>query len=80
VNLKTAGILLAFVGVAITSFAGTAIARRAGFDAESWLIGMFALGIFLLSQGPVLRLLIDGVSVIDILSPSNAGSVRSGQV
>lgn len=32
------------------------IARRAGFDAESWLMAAFALGILLASQGPVLRL------------------------
>ncbi len=55
-NLKTVGTLCAYVGVVIVPFAGTAIARRAGFDAESWLMEAFALGILLLSQGPVLRL------------------------
>ena len=55
-NLKTVGTLCAIVGVVIASFTGTAIARRAGFDAESWLMAAFALGIFLASQGPVLRL------------------------
>ena len=55
-NLKTLGTLSAIVGVVIASFTGTAIARHAGFDAESWLMGAFALGILLLSQGPVLRL------------------------
>ena len=55
-NLKTLGNLSAFIGVFIASFTGSAIARHAGFDAESWLIAAFALGILLLSQAPVLRL------------------------
>lgn len=40
----------------IASFAGSAIARRAGLDAASWLVAVFGLGLVLLSQGPVLRL------------------------
>ena len=55
-NLKNVGTLCAIVGVVIVPFTGAAIARRAGFDAESWLMEAFALGIVLLSQGPVLRL------------------------
>ena len=37
-NLKTVGTLCVYVGVVIVPFAGSAIARRAGFDAESWLM------------------------------------------
>ena len=55
-NLKALATLSVVVGVTIASFAGSAIARRAGFGAESWLVAAFALGILLLSQGPVLRL------------------------
>lgn len=55
-NLKAVGTMCAIVGVVIASFAGTAIARHSGFGAESWLMAAFALGILLLSQGPVLRL------------------------
>lgn len=55
-NLKTVGSLCAVAGVIIASFAGSAIARRPGFDAASWLVAAFGLGIVLLSQGPVLRL------------------------
>jgi hypothetical protein len=55
-NLKSVGSLCAVAGVIIASFAGGAIARRSGFDAASWLLAAFGLGIVLLSQGPVLRL------------------------
>lgn len=55
-NLKTVGALCVAAGVIIASFAGSAIARRAGFDAASWLVAVFGLGLVLLSQGPVLRL------------------------
>jgi len=55
-NLKPVGSLCTIAGVAIASFAGTAIARRAGFDAASWLMAAFGLGMLLLVQGPVLRL------------------------
>lgn len=55
-NLKTVGSLCVVAGVIIASFAGSAIARRAGFDAASWLVAAFGLGLVLFSQGPVLRL------------------------
>ena len=55
-NLKTLATLSAVVGVIIAAFTGSAIARQAGFGGESWLLAAFALGILLLSQGPVLRL------------------------
>jgi hypothetical protein len=54
VNLKALATRSAVVGVTIAAFTGSAIARQAGF--ESWLIAAFALGILLLSQGPILRL------------------------
>ena len=55
-NLKTVGTVFAVTGVVIASFAGNAIARQSGLGAESWLMAAFALGILLLSQGPVLQL------------------------
>lgn len=55
-NLKVVGTAAAITGVTIASFAGNAIARQSGFGAEGWLMAAFALGILLLSQGPVLQL------------------------
>ena len=55
-NLKVLATLSLVVGVVVASFSGSAIARQAGFGAESWLMLAFAFGILLLSQGPVLRL------------------------
>ncbi|ODU66903.1 MAG: hypothetical protein ABT16_00310 [Rhodanobacter sp. SCN 65-17] len=55
-NLKAVGTVVAIIGVIIASFAGNAIARQSGFEAEGWLMAAFALGILLLSQGPVLLL------------------------
>ena len=42
-----------FIGLIVASFSGSAIARHAGFGDESWLMGVFALGILLISQGPI---------------------------
>lgn len=55
-KLKHLSTLSGTVGILIAMFSGTAIARHAGFGSESWLMAAFALGILLLSQGPVLRL------------------------
>lgn len=54
--MKVLGTVSAIIGVLMASFAGNAIARQSGFGAESWLMAAFALGILLLSQGPVLLL------------------------
>ncbi|MEO8461448.1 MAG: hypothetical protein ABI451_13030 [Dokdonella sp.] len=45
-----------FFGVLITGFTGNAIARRAGFGAESWLMSAFALGIILITAGTIRQL------------------------
>ncbi|AND68794.1 hypothetical protein ATSB10_13400 [Dyella thiooxydans] len=55
-NLKAVATVVTIIGVVIASFAGNAIARQAGLGAEGWLVAAFALGILLLSQGPVLQL------------------------
>ena len=55
-NLKAVGTAVAVIGVIVASFAGNAIARQSGLGAEGWLVAAFALGILLLSQGPVLQL------------------------
>ena len=55
-NLKAVGTAVAIIGVVVASFAGNAIAQQSGFGAEGWLMAAFALGILLLSQGPVLQL------------------------
>jgi hypothetical protein len=55
-NLKALAVASGITGVVIAIFAGSAIARRAGFGAESWLMTAFALGILLLCLSPVLRL------------------------
>jgi hypothetical protein len=55
-NLKVLATASWVVGLAIAIFAGTAIARRAGFGTESWLMAAFALGLVMLSHSPVLRL------------------------
>jgi hypothetical protein len=55
-SLKMLATLSAVVGVLVAAFAGSAIARYAGFGAQSWLMLAFAFGILLLGQSPVLRL------------------------
>jgi heme/copper-type cytochrome/quinol oxidase subunit 3 len=55
-NLKVLAISSIVVGVLVAGFAGSAIARNAGFGAQSWLMMTFALGILIISQGPVFKL------------------------
>ena len=55
-NLKLLTILSVAVGILIAGFAGSAIARNAGFGAQSWLMLAFALGILIISQAPVFKL------------------------
>ena len=55
-NLRALAAASGIAGAAIAIFAGSAIARRAGFGTETWLMTAFALGIFLLCLSPVLRL------------------------
>lgn len=55
-NSRNIGNILSTIGIMIAAFAGSKIARSAGFGNEGWLMGVFALGIILATQGPLFRL------------------------
>lgn len=55
-NVKLLSTISAILGITIVSLTGSAIASRIGLGGQSWLMMVFALGIVLLSQAPVLTL------------------------
>ena len=49
-NSTISSTVVVFIGVSMMGYAGNAIARLSGFGDHGWLLGIFALGILLLSQ------------------------------
>lgn len=55
-NPRNIGKVVSTTGTVIFLFAGSAIANLTGLGSKSWLMVVFGLGIFLSSQGQIMRL------------------------